>query len=262
MSTLQPQRTHRRSLRNYLLDSKLQLQVTAFSMVVALGVGVIAGGFVLAMTRQLLEQSEALVVARLAAAQADRNLTIATLGAKVTETELDQVNWRTAETRRREIETHFGAERREIVAASAALTAAHRTTPIQLAGGLLVFLLIVAALSLVFTHRIAGPIYRMTQIAKGVTEGKLPLTHRPLRRGDLLTEFFATFCQMIEGIRGTYRADLNQLDEVLDLAERGDLDAVMSKIRAFQRLKRESLGMAVVPSGPAPASEASVAAGQ
>lgn len=52
------------------------------------------------------------------------------------------------------------------------------------------------------THRIAGPIYVMSNYMKLIISGKFPPSLRPLRDNDALKDFYDLFAEMVESVRG------------------------------------------------------------
>ncbi len=59
----------------------------------------------------------------------------------------------------------------------------------------------------VMTHRVAGPLYKIAGCFDDMAEGRLPPT-LPLRKGDLLRDFYRKFDEMHEAVRGRYRDDI------------------------------------------------------
>src|SRR5439155_397243 len=65
---------------------------------------------------------------------------------------------------------------------------------------LLVLVIAIGLAGIVFTHKIAGPIFKMKRLMREVGGGKLVLRER-LRKGDELQHFFETFEKMVEQMR-------------------------------------------------------------
>ena len=79
-----------------------------------------------------------------------------------------------------------------------------------LVGGLALMVVLIGLLGIYFTHKVAGPIYKMKKLLKQVGDGHLHVDAR-LRRGDGFTDFFDTFTQMVQGLR---QMEPNQLQDV------------------------------------------------
>jgi hypothetical protein len=63
--------------------------------------------------------------------------------------------------------------------------------------GIVLFVLLILK-----THRIAGPIYVMSNYMKQIIAGKLPPAMRPLRDNDSLKDFYDLFSELVETIKG------------------------------------------------------------
>ena len=91
-----------------------------------------------------------------------------------------------------------------------------------------VSLCFVFVLSILVTHTIAGPVYRMERIAKEIGQGNLRGQTR-LRPRDELKELADAFNIMTEGLASKVRTFREEVEAVADAAE-GDLD--LSRINA------------------------------
>jgi hypothetical protein len=125
---------------------------------------------------------------------------------------------------------------------------------VTVGAGLAALLLLVGMLGITFTHRVAGPIYRMRLLFKEVAEGRFA-PYRPLRKGDELQDFFAEFSQMVEKLRARQRQELERLDKAIKRAEASgaDTDSI-----ADLRVARDAMRTAIaksIPPPPNPASE-------
>jgi nitrogen fixation/metabolism regulation signal transduction histidine kinase len=76
---------------------------------------------------------------------------------------------------------------------------------------------------IVFTHKIAGPIFKMKRLLRQVGEGKLVVRER-LRKGDELVHFFEVFEQMVETLRTHQKEEIDRIDDII--ARLGDHDGV------------------------------------
>lgn len=85
---------------------------------------------------------------------------------------------------------------------------------IGLISALSLLVLAIGVAGIVFTHKIAGPIYKMKRLMRQVGEGKLVVKEK-LRKGDELHHFFETFEKMVENMRTNQRAEIRRVDEIL-----------------------------------------------
>jgi nitrogen fixation/metabolism regulation signal transduction histidine kinase len=104
--------------------------------------------------------------------------------------------------------------------------------------GLALMVALIGLFGIYFTHRVAGPIFKMTKLLRQVGAGDLAVEAR-LRKGDELQDFFGAFAHMVQGLR---KFESEQLEE-LDAAERAlsagrTDDAVASLGRAREVLRR------------------------
>lgn len=90
------------------------------------------------------------------------------------------------------------------------------------------------------THRIAGPLYYLGHQLRRVRDGKLGLLH-PLRRGDLLHDFFERFREMHDALRARAMGDAVRFARLADDAERAGLLHVANELRALQHERERSL---------------------
>ncbi len=77
----------------------------------------------------------------------------------------------------------------------------------------------VGVVGIVITHKVAGPIHKMTRQLRNVGEGELNVPE-PLRAGDELVSFFAAFDEMVSKLRSERQEHIAELDKALeDLAD-------------------------------------------
>jgi hypothetical protein len=92
-------------------------------------------------------------------------------------------------------------------------------------------------LGVLFTHRVAGPLFVLGHYVSILAKGRYPVL-RPLRKGDELREFFEGFQRAVEGLRDRDRKVAQRIDEAVARAEAGDLGALKA-LRELAREKRE-----------------------
>lgn len=93
------------------------------------------------------------------------------------------------------------------------------------------FVLIITLMSIVWTHRIVGPLYRLKQLMRDITAGRPPTGPTRLRDGDELKDVFEEFTAMMKALDAVTTADLAELEA----ARKGDTAALG---RIEERLKR------------------------
>jgi methyl-accepting chemotaxis protein len=193
---------YKRRLSNYLLDKKLQLR---YVLVVTLLSGVIAG----ALGFLIYQQNRA------ASASIEEDLKV--LMQKTTQDGFQE-----------EISSDLESGDRALVYKMALMGI-----------GLVVIL---SGYLVVMTHRVAGPLFKISMYFDRMAEGKLGKVS-PLREGDLLQDFFATFKAMHESVRDRALSDA----EVMERAARqlragaasgalaGELDALDQHVAQIKK---------------------------
>jgi len=97
--------------------------------------------------------------------------------------------------------------------------------------------LILSAYLVIMTHKVAGPLFKVSTYFEQMAEGRLGVV-TPLRRGDMLQDFFGEFKAMHESLRARAQADVAALEQALtalrdargeaDAAGRGKLDDALT----------------------------------
>ncbi len=95
---------------------------------------------------------------------------------------------------------------------------------LSLAGVLSLLVVLVGLSGIVFTHKVAGPIFKMKRLLREVGDGKLVL-QGGLRKGDELQDFFEVFATMVEKLRERQAGDISTLDGAISSAKSKNVDA-------------------------------------
>lgn len=80
------------------------------------------------------------------------------------------------------------------------------------AGGALIVIL--SAFVVIMTHRVAGPLFKTSYYFDRMADGKLGVV-TPLRRGDMLQDFFTNFKEMHDAVRARALADTDEMRAAL-----------------------------------------------
>jgi len=115
----------------------------------------------------------------------------------------------------------------------------------------LVFAFVVAGYSIILTHKVAGPLYKITLYMNQVRDGKLGPVY-DLRKGDHLQDFFDSFKQMHTALRKQAESEASALEEVIASTERhiaqagpqgtGEVARQLDSLRSMRDRKTASLG--------------------
>jgi methyl-accepting chemotaxis protein len=221
----------RRQLRNYLLDKRFQLKFAAYFVALTLGVAGVLGAFLVSSTDSLFAEMQGAVDARSKAAQTSRELGTCSLNNELTRN-LDNPDFaRSLAARSKAIDDAFEAETQAVMQQRGELVARQKRTLALLVAALLLFVMLVAVGSIMITHRIVGPLFRLKRMAREVATGVLRPPTYGLRPGDELVEVFDIFAEMITRLRGQAEADRASVVR----ARAGDAQALQALEEDFAR---------------------------
>jgi nitrogen fixation/metabolism regulation signal transduction histidine kinase len=235
-----PERTgsYRRSIRNYLLDSRFQLKYTGFLVAVAVVISGVMGSVLYSTTHAMVDESAKVV---------EESRKVAEESKKVSD--VSRMNIRDLAADSPELLAEFNKEaeahdrmivdqQKAIADQQASLIKNQRVLIGSLVAGLAMMVVLIGMLGIYFTHKVAGPVYKMKKLLRQVGEGNLHVEAR-LRKGDELQDFFDAFTQMIAGLRKFERAQLDELEAAMSALARGEKDdAVASVGRVHEAVKQ------------------------
>jgi hypothetical protein len=159
---------HKRKVRNYLINRRLQLRLASWLLAVAAIISVVLGAVIMDSYRA---QSK-LVASQMILAGDESEAE----GAAPT------------------------SERAAAKAMSSLLASADRRQMLWLGAGIGVVLVVLLGFSIILTHRIAGPAFIIAKTCRQVGEGNLSRP-RPLRERDLLVELGDDVVHMVDSVR-------------------------------------------------------------
>ena len=159
---------YKRKLSNYLLDKKLQLR---YVLLVTILSGLIAGSLGYLIYQQSRVASESLETTIAAIAEGDPS-------------------W--GEIQQQEV-SHLEASDRALI--------------YTMAGFGVGLVAILSAYLVIMTHKVAGPLYKVTMYFDRMSEGRIGSVSA-LRKGDMLQDFFGNFREMHEAVRTRLQGDL------------------------------------------------------
>ena len=104
---------------------------------------------------------------------------------------------------------------------------------------------LLALLGVFITHKIAGPVYALTQSAAALAQGRYPLT-RSLRKSDELKDFFELFQKSIVSLRAREIEEAFRIEELLSkltpLKHVEGVGEALSSLRAIKEAKVAAIG--------------------
>ncbi len=237
----------RRQLRNLLLDSRFQLKYAGYLVSITLIVGATLGFFLWITSDSLLQESRRAV---------EQGQKVVALSQRVTKESAkvrdmvkmnivkaygnDPVLRQTYEAAAKKDDKLVQQQQRALeeqtsalVKQSEVIARQQRTMMVALLLALALLVLAVGLAGIVVTHKIAGPIHKMTRQLRRVGKGELSVPE-PLRAGDELSTFFAAFGDMVGKLRSEREEHIALLDQALE--EDADTDRVTYLEQLRQRL--------------------------
>jgi hypothetical protein len=226
--------THRR-LRNYLLDSRFQFKYAGLLVLVALGVAGLLGTAlywttmaVLAESARVVEESQRVI------AESEQVSDITRMNVREFAADSPEL---IGEFRRQvdENDRIMGERQKALAANQSALVRRQAWMMASLLGGLVLMVAVISLYGIYFTHRVAGPIFKMRKLLNQLERGDYPVGAQ-LRKGDELKEFFDDFMRLATTLREREARHAAAVDAVRDQVD----ERVDGKIRlALDRLRDE-----------------------
>lgn len=234
---------YQRSARNYLLDQRFQLKYTGLLVGISLVLSVALGVVLWNASSEIIEQSRhAVTQGQMTVRQGQETVArgqevliqsrrvsqvVAMNIAKEYKDDPELAKTFSAEAQRDELKLKEEQDRLERDAATlqqravdleqrAAKVAQQQQMLLQVIVAILSLLVIgVGIAGIVFTHKIAGPIFKIKRLLRQVGEGKLVVRER-LRKGDELQHFFEAFEKMVDDLRSRQEAKIARVDSIIE----------------------------------------------
>ncbi len=224
-----PEKTgsHQRSVRNYLLDSRFQLKYSGMLVLVALAISGVLGAVIYQTTRAVVVESSALV---------DESKKVS---------EVSRMNVKDFAPDNPELLSEFNREADQhdklISDQQASLIRGQQKMLLSLVGGLTLMVLCIGVLGILFTHRVAGPVFKMKRLLKMVGDGRLHIAES-LRKGDELQSFFDTFTAMVASLREREKVKLEAVEKALQALDGNDPEAARAALTGARDTMKRRLG--------------------
>jgi methyl-accepting chemotaxis protein len=208
---------YKRSFRNLLIDSRFQLKYTGFLVLVAIVVSGLLGGFLYTTSREVLAESKRVVDESARVVEESRKVSdVVMMSIKDNygqDTDLAQAfNEEAAKSDQKVLDQqHLLVEQEKM------LVHKQQRMLAALVGAFVLLVAIIGCFGIWFTHKIAGPIYKMKILLRQVGDGRLVFQGK-LRKGDELQDFFEAFSSMVDKLRERQAHEVAQLDVALKAA--------------------------------------------
>jgi nitrogen fixation/metabolism regulation signal transduction histidine kinase len=241
---------YKRSVKNYLIDSRFQLKYTGLIVAVTVVISGVLGAFLWRTSRELVGESQ--VLASQGQQLIDQSQQLINESKKVSE--VTKMNIKSLGYDDPSLTADFTKEADEydkqvelkqqtlikqqddLVKQQASIVRQQGTMMYAVVGGLALMVLLIAMFGIYFTHKVAGPIFKMKRLLKQVGDGNLAVDAR-LRKGDELQDFFETFASMVESLRARQKREVDDLDGAVTAAR--DAGASAESIARVERVRDE-----------------------
>lgn len=223
--------TYKRSVRNYLIDSRFQLKYTGLIVAVTVVISGVLGAFLWRTSRELVAESQ--VLATQGQTLIDQSQQLINESKKVSEvTKMNIKNLgyddpsltadftKEADEYDKQVEAKQQAlikQQNDLVRQQASIVHQQSMMIYAVVGGLALMVVLIGLFGIYFTHKVAGPVFKMKRLLKQVGEGDLTVEAR-LRKGDELQEFFEAFGSMVESLRERQKRRIDELDDAMKTA--------------------------------------------
>lgn len=237
-----PAASPKRRWRNFLLDASFQLKLTAYIVGVSLVLAALLGVFLVRAANSLMAETAAAVEARSRAAEVSRELSGATLSNELLAHMDDPAFESKFREQARIIDASYEAERTAIVTQRTELERHQRLTWWVLGGCLVGFIAVVAMGTIVVTHRVAGPLFRIKRMVRDVADGRLNPPAYGLRDGDELRDVFDATRDMVQRLRAVQEEDVRALSGALAEARKAGVSGPwVDELSALEARYKERL---------------------
>lgn len=263
---------HNRSAKNYLIDRNFQLKYTAFLVGVSLALSVILGLVLWRTSSEVIEQSQSAVeqgreTVKQGQETIDRGKQVLVQSRRVSQVvamniakeyrddpELaktfnesaakDEAKLKEEQDRLEHDAAFLAARAADLETQAKKVAAQQQKLLLLIIAGLGLLVVFVGVAGIVFTHKVAGPIFKMKRLIRQIGEGKLVLREK-LRKGDELQHFFEAFEIMVNDLRARQTAEISKVDKILErlvdapVSQRGMREFDDDGVEMLKQLRRE-----------------------
>ena len=263
---------HHRSAKNYLLDTHFQLKYTGLLVGIAVSLSLALGAVLWVTSRKVVAESQATVVQGQATVErgqetVERGKQVLVQSKRVSQVvamniakeykddpELAKTFGEAAAQDDKKLEeeqirlesdaSDLKKQAAELRARAVAVEQQQQMLFVTIVVLLVVLVLAIGVAGIVFTHKIAGPIFKMKRLLREVGQGKLILKER-LRKGDELQHFFDTFEKMVDSLREHQKGEIAKVDAILakldeaPVSQRGSREVDADGIALLRKLRSE-----------------------
>ena len=110
-----------------------------------------------------------------------------------------------------------------------------------------VLVLSISAVGILITHKVAGPLYKISSYFGRLRDNRLGPTPGNLRKGDELQEFYSSFREMYQAVRGRTEEEAQVLANAIAVLETSadartpNMQRALDELRQLRKRKQDSL---------------------
>jgi nitrogen fixation/metabolism regulation signal transduction histidine kinase len=247
---------YKRKLRNYLLDKRFQLKYAGLLSGVAALLSITLGLLLWNTSKSLVEQSHTAVTTGQQAVALGQQ--VAKESKKVSDVVrmsivkdpmygdnpelLDEFKAENAKEDQKALnqQIELEAKARALSSHSDQLAKNQNTIMLTLLAVLSLLVVGVGLVGIVVTHKVAGPIFKMTRQFHDLADGHWNMP-APLRPGDELMDFFKTFEDTVQTLRDQREQEIAMLDEALAKVDGAGNDELRDRLDALRSEMNKAL---------------------
>lgn len=234
MSSPAPTRTRR--IRNFLIEPGFQIKYAAWVALLSMLLAAVTGFFLWRSQRALVAEAELAVDARSKAAVASRELGQTVLSSELLKRFDDPGFAAQLQTESKKIDARYDDERAQIVAQQENLRRWQQKVLITLLLAFVALIVLGVVGTIILTHRIVGPVFRLKRMVKDVGEGNLEPPPYGLRPGDEFKDLFELFASMVATLRSDQERLAARAHEAVTALERsGGSPEALEAVRALEQ---------------------------
>ncbi|HXU03633.1 MAG TPA: hypothetical protein VN903_21860 [Polyangia bacterium] len=122
-----------------------------------------------------------------------------------------------------------------------------RTVLLGIIGFGVILVLSISGVGILLTHKVAGPLYKISSFFGRIRDNRLGPAPAKLRKGDELQDFYSSFREMHQAVRGRVEDDVRVLEGALAAIEAAPeskaagIQRALEDLRKLQKRKEDSL---------------------
>jgi len=230
-----PSEKYKRSVKNYLIDSRFQLKYTGFIVGIAVVISALLGAVVLYTTGEVVGESRKVNEESQKVVEESQKVSVVVKMSIKDNYADDPELAKTFAQASNEADDKIKAQQNALNREQEQLLKRQSTMLYVLVSSLVVMVMLIGMLGIYFTHKVAGPIYKMKLLLKDVQHGKLTVPPGRLRKGDELQDFFDVFAEMVAELRARQKGEVDELASALEAARgAGATDEALARLEILQ----------------------------